>query len=288
VRFYFVTPGFFKTMEVPALAGRDFTDRDIVNAPWVAIINEAAAERFWPNEDAVGQHLRLNIVDDEQPREVVGLVGSVPLTRWDMARTPMVYVPQLQLPQRYRVPYGQNRVSMTFLLRAREPDAAVVARVRTAVAEIDPRLPVASFQRVEAYLGDQIEAPRYYMLTLTGLGAIASVLAVTGIYGIVAYAIAQRRREMAIRVALGATGRNVVALVVADAARFAVAGLVLGVGAALVLSGLLRGVLWGVATNDPGTFVAVTLTFCLAILIASLMPMRSLIRLDPRAALNED
>jgi predicted lysophospholipase L1 biosynthesis ABC-type transport system permease subunit len=194
----------------------------------------------------------------------------------------------MQLPTRYRVPFGQSRVSMTFLLRTHQAESVVAAQVRGAVKEIAPDLPVHSVQPVTAYLGDQMEAPRYYMLTLSALGAITLVLAITGIYGVVAYAIARRRREIAIRAALGAPRGRIISTLVADAAIFSAVGIVVGLGGALLLSRLLQGVLWSVATTDAWTFATVTVLFCLTITAASLAPMRRALRLDARSVLGGD
>lgn len=285
INFHFVTPNFFSTMRMPLIRGRDFTASDTVNVPWVAIINESMARRYWPGEDPLGQRLTLNIVPEEQPRQIVAVVGDMALSRWDQGPSPMVYIPQLQLPRPYRVPYGQNRVSMTFLLRTLQSPETLIPQLRRSVSEVDPSLPVSRVEMVQQYLGQQVEAPRYYMLVLGALGAIATILAVVGIYGVVAYSVAQRAREIAIRIALGAEGRRIVMLVVREAVLFIGLGVPIGLAGALALSGFLGTVLWGVTAHDPGTFVGVALFLPAVALCATVIPAYRVLRLDPRAVL---
>src|SRR5205823_3729369 len=137
--------------------GRDVAAADTYVSPWVAVINETLARRYWPGRNPIGQRVILDIVPEEQPREIVGIVGDTPLGRMDHAASPVIYASQLQQPLRYRVPYGQSRVMMTYLVRLTQPPDTVLPFVRRAVAEIDPRLPVTDTQPVEAYLGRQIE-----------------------------------------------------------------------------------------------------------------------------------
>lgn len=288
VNFHFVTPNFFTTMRMPLMQGRDFSARDTVNAPWVAIINQAMARRYWPHEDPLGQRLALNIVPEEQPREIVGLVGDVPLSRWDVTPSPMVYVPQLQLPQQYRVPYGQNRVTMTFVLRIDQSAEALIPEVRRSVADVNASLPVAQLQMVEQYLGRQVEAPRYVMLLLGIFGVIAMMLAMFGIYGVVAYSVAQRAREIGIRIALGASGRSIVILVVRQAVLMIALGLALGFAGSLIVTSSLTAVLWEITATDPATFIGGALLLAVVALVASLIPTARALRMNPRAVLCDE
>jgi putative ABC transport system permease protein len=285
--YHLVTPRFFQTMRIPVLRGRDFTVRDTADSPWVAVINEAMAKRFWPNEDPIGQHITLGIVPDERPREIVAVVGDTPLYRSERTRTPMLYVPHTQQFLRYRVPYAGTRLQMAFVVRIRERPDTVAAAIRQVVAEVDPATPVAEVTMMEQYLAEQIETPRFYMVALGIFGAVATLLAVFGIYGVIAHAVAQRTREIAIRVALGANARTVAGLVLRHAVALTTVGILLGLGASLFATRLLDAVLWDVTPTDPSTFVAVVILFIAVAAVASLVPTSRTLRLEPRSVLAE-
>jgi predicted permease len=283
--YYLVTPKYFATMKVPIVQGRDFSERDTANSPWVAIINQAMARRYWPTSNPIGQRLVLDIVPEEQPREVIAVVGDMPVTRLDQDPTPIVYASQLQQPSKYRVPFGQSRVQMTYVMRLTEQQGNVLPLVRGAVAEVDPRLPVAEPQTMDRYLGRQIETPRYYMVLLGAFAAIALMLATLGVYGVVAYAVAQRAREIAIRLALGAPTGGILVLVSRDTVMLILIGVPLGLLGALALTRFLGAVLWGVSATDPATYAAVAAFLPVVALLATLVPACRVLRLDPRAVL---
>ncbi len=285
--YHLVTPNYFGTMRIPILRGRDITDRDTADAPWVVVINEAMARRYWGNEDPVGQHLTLDIVPDEKPREIIAVVANTPPDRLEHTPVPMLYLPHVQQLLRYRAPYGGFRLGMTFVLRISEPPDVVVPAVRQAVAEIDRSMPVAEVQMMEALLAEQVETPRFYMIALALFGGFGTVLAIFGIYGVIAYSVAQRAREIAIRVALGANRRDVVALVLRQAIVLTAAGMVIGVVTSLMVTRYLTSVLWSVTPTDPATFVDVALLFMTVAILAGLLPTYRALRLEPRTVLAE-
>jgi putative ABC transport system permease protein len=285
--YHLVTPDYFATMRIPIVSGRDFTYRDRADTPWVAIINEAMAGRYWPNEDPIGQLITLDIVPDEKPREIIAVVGNTLPHRLERTPTPMLYLPHLQQLLRYRAPYGGIRLGMTFVLRLNAPPDPIVPAVRKAVAEIDPSMPVANLQMLEQYLAEQIETPRFYMITLSLFGGFATLLAIFGIYGVIAYSVAQRAREIAIRVAVGANPRSVVGLVLRQALLLASVGVVTGIAVSIVVTRYLASVLWSVTPTDPPTFVNVALLFTVVAIAAGLVPTYRALRLDPRAVLAE-
>ncbi len=285
--YYLVTPNYFGTMRIPILRGRDFTYRDRPNTPWVAIVNDAMAKRYWPNEDPIGQYINLDIVPDEKPREIIAVVANTPPHRLERMPTPMVYLPHVQQLLRYRAPYGGFRLGMTFMLRLNAPPDAVVPAVRKAVAEIDPSIPVANVQMLEQYLAKQIETPRFYMITLALFGGFATLLAIFGIYGVIAYSVAQRGREIAIRVAVGASPRSVIGLVLRQAVLLASIGVAMGIGASMFVTRYLSSVLWGVTPTDPPTFINVALLFTVVAIAAGLVPTYRALRLEPRSVLAE-
>jgi len=285
--YHLVTPNYFGTMRIPILRGRDFTYRDRADTPWVAIVNDAMARRFWPDEDPIGQYITLDIVPDEKPREIIAVVANTPPHRLERAPTPMLYLSHGQQLLRYRAPYGGFRLGMTFVLRLDAPPDAVIPGVRQAVAEIDPNVPVAQVQMLEQFLAEQIETPRFYMIALALFGGFATLLAIFGIYGVIAYSVAQRSREIAIRVALGANQRAVAGLVLRQVVLLTSVGVATGVLVSIVLTRYLSSVLWSVTPTDPPTFVNVALLFTIVAIAAGLVPTYRALRLEPRTALAE-
>jgi putative ABC transport system permease protein len=176
---------------------------------------------------------------------------------------------------------------MTFMLRLNAPPDTVVPAVRKAVAEIDPSIPVANVQMLVQYLAKQIETPRFYMIALGLFGGFATLLAVFGIYGVIAYSVAQRGREIAIRVAVGASPRSVIGLVLRQAVLLASIGVALGVGVSIFVMRYLSRVLWGVTPTDPSTFINVALLFTVVAIAAGLVPTYRALRLEPRSVLAE-
>jgi predicted permease len=282
---HLVTPNFFRTMGAPLIRGRDFTAQDTADTPWVAVISQALADQYWPGANPIGQRLLLNIVPEEQPREIVGIAGNMPLSRLDHGTSPAIYTSQLQQPLKYRVPYGQSRIQMTFLLRLAGPIDTVVPLLRRAVADVDSRLPVSSVQMVDDYLGRQVDAPKYYMLFLGAFGGISILLAALGVYGIVAYSVAQRGRELAVRMALGAHATDILALVVREAVWLTAIGIPLGIVGALLLTRFLASVLWEVTATDPVAFAAALVLLPAVALAATLIPASRVLRLNPGVVL---
>jgi putative ABC transport system permease protein len=288
VNYALVTPDFFKTLRVPIVQGREFDVRDTLTSPPVVVINESMARRFWPGEDPIGKRVTVTIVPGEQPREIVGIVGDTPNSRWDRSASPALYVPHAQESLRSRVPYGQSRVNITYMLRITQPLSAVVPELRRAVAEIDGSLPVSDLEMIDAFFARQVDAPRDSMVLLGIFGAVALLLAVCGIYAIVAYGVVQRTQEIGIRIALGARRGAVLGLVMRESTILTVIGLVLGLAAAASLTGYLKSLLFEITPLDATTFVAMPAIFALIALVASYVPARHATRLDPQAVLRSE
>ncbi len=280
-----VTPNYFSTIRIPVLQGRDFSASDTASAPLVVIISKAMAQRWWPNENPIGQRITFDFVPDEQPREIVGVVGDVRLSQTQTQPGPIVYLPHEQQSQRWLGPSWGYRSAMVYILRTKGNPTGIAAAVRSAVAEIDPSKPVGNLQTVEQNLRNQVSGERVYMLLLTIFGAIAAALAAVGIYGVMAYAVTQRTREIGIRMALGATSSSVMALVVKQALILVFLGLILGIGGAFALTRLIANELYGVTPTDPTTFIAVSLGLVVVAVLASLIPTRRAVSVDPTVAL---
>jgi putative ABC transport system permease protein len=283
--FYPITPNYFGTMKIAILRGRDFSTRDTVNAPWVAIINETMAHRFFPNEDPIGKRVKLDLAPEEQPREVVAVVHDTPSSRLQSKQEAALYIPFLQMPGHISGPVVGVHLQMTFVLRTAGEPMSMLPVIRKVIAEMDRDRPLADPKTVEQYMAQQVEYPRYYSMLLGLFAAVALVLAAVGIYGVMAYAVAQRTREIGIRMALGAAQRDVLKLVVRQAIFLIVGGLALGLAGAAALTRYLSSELWEVTATDPVTFTAVSMLLVSVAVIACLVPAQRAIRVDPTIAL---
>jgi putative ABC transport system permease protein len=283
-----VTPNYFSTVRIPVLQGRDFSATDTAAAPLVVIINKAMAQRWWPNESPIGQRITFDFVPNEQPREVIGVVGDVRLSQAQKQPGPMVYLPHVQQAQRWQGPSWNYRSAMFYILRTSGNPTGMAAAIRSAVAEVDPSKPAGNIQTVEQNLRDQVGDRRIYMLLLTVFGAIAGLLAAVGIYGVMSYAVTQRTREIGIRMALGATSSSVMTLVVKQALILVFIGLILGIAGAFGLTRFLATELYGVTATDPATFVEVSVGLVMIALLASLIPTRRAVSVDPTVALRHE
>ena len=283
-----VTPGYFSTVKVPVLQGRDFAESDTASAPLVVVINKTMAQRWWPNQNPIGERIILDFVPDEQPREIVGVAGDVRLNQAQNQVQPIVYLPHVQQTQRWQGPSWDYRSAMYFILRTRSDPGSLASAVRSAVAEVDASKPAGNIRTVEQNLRDQVSDRRVYMLLLTVFGAIAGLLAAVGIYGVMAYAVTQRTREIGIRMALGATSTTVMRLVVRQALILVAIGLILGVAGAIGLTRFIANELYGVKPTDPATFVSACLGLIAVAVLASLIPTRRAVSVDPTEALRHE
>jgi putative ABC transport system permease protein len=282
--FYPVTANLFATLKAKLLRGRDFTARDTSSAPWVTIINQTMARTFWPNEDPMGKHVTIDLVPEERPREVIGVVRDIKADRYQTKPQPAMYVPHPQMPLRYRGPYQWTRTNMSFVVRPSGDPKTVISALRAAVAEIDPNRPV-EFRTMEQVLGEQVQESRYYTLLLGIFAGVATVLAMVGIYGVMAYSVAQRTREIGIRMALGAGKGDVLKLVLRHSLVLIGIGLVVGLCGSLALTRLIASQFWGVTATDPATFVIVSLLLTLVAVAATFIPTRRAVQVDPTVAL---
>jgi putative ABC transport system permease protein len=280
-----VTPNYFSTLKAFVVQGRDFNDGDTAAAPFVAVINETMAKKFWPNESPIGKQIRLDYVPDEPLREIVGVVKDIRMSLQQKQFSPCIYVPYLQQTPRWMGAGYSLRAGMFFVLRTRGKPMAMAESVRRAVAEVDSDRPVANMRTVEEYLDRQVQYVHLYVLLLGIFGTIAAVLAAIGIYGVMAFAVAERTREIGIRMALGASVPDVLRLVVRHALVLLVIGLTLGLAGSFALTRYLSSALYEVKATDPPTFATVSLLLAVVAMAACLIPTRRAVSVNPSIAL---
>ena len=283
--YYSVTPGFFQTMKIAVRRGRDFTARDVASAPWVVIVNETMARRFWPNEDPIGKNVKVDLAPEDMPRQIVGVVHDIPSNPQQKTQRPAIFVPFFQSGPHTMGPLAFSRIRLAFLVRTRVEPMRLLSAVQHAVAEIDPNRPLSDPRTLESHLAEQVQYPRYYSLLLGLFALVATVLAAVGIYGVMAYAVQQRTREIGIRMALGAGWWRVLCLTLRQAMWMIAAGLLLGGGGAAVLTRFLSSELWEVQSTDPATFACVSLLLIAVALAACVIPARRALQVDPTVAL---
>jgi len=280
-----VTPNYFATLRTPIVQGREFNDHDTAASPFVVVINQTMAKRFWPNESAIGKRILLDYVPDEPSREVVGVATDIRMSRQQRELRPTIYVPYLQQTPRWMGAGYSVRAGMYFILRTKGKPMSVVPSLRQAVAEVDRNKPVANIRTVEQYLDQQVQYVRLYVLLLGIFGVIAAGLAAIGIYGVMAYSVAERTREIGIRMALGASAGDVFKLVVLRASILLSIGLTLGLAGSFALTRYLKSALYEVTATDPSTFIAVSLLLALVAVVACLIPTRRAVSVNPTVAL---
>ncbi|HEX7181854.1 MAG TPA: ABC transporter permease [Thermoanaerobaculia bacterium] len=278
-----VTPGYFRTLGIPLLRGRDFTGADKDGARPVAVVSRSAAERLWPGQDPIGKRLRWMYARDLPWMTVVGVVGDARYRAVEALRED-VYVPFLQDPH----------WSMDVVLRTRSDPREVEAAVRAAVRKAAPELPMLEPTTMERAVADAIARPRLRTQVLGSFAALSLLLAAVGVYGILAYTVVQRRQEIGIRIALGAGRKDVIALVLRQGLGLTLAGLAAGLtGVAVLLAsdretGWLRGLLYQVEPADPWTLAAAPLALLAIALLASLLPALRALRLAPFTTLRAE
>jgi putative ABC transport system permease protein len=271
---------YFRTMGIPLLAGREFTARDTAAAPQVAIVSERIVREYFPGgpQEALGRRVRL--WGNNEWRTVVGVAADVRQRGLDRAVQPMIYAP-----------FQQDRSGFVrfaaFVARTATP-ASVAAAIRAEVRRVAPDLPIESTVTMDEALAASVAQPRFRMVLVVLFATAATLIATGGIYGLMAYAVTQRRREIGVRMALGAARRDVVRLVLTRALRVVVAGLLVGLAGAAGVARVLQTFLFGVTPTDPVAFTVVTVVLLAVGLMAAWLPARRAARIDPWAALRAE
>ena len=272
-----VTPGFFETLHVPMVRGRGFTAADRDGAPRVAIVSQSLAALLWPGQDAVGRRFYWGGVTG-RTRTVVGIVGDIRDVRLDAPITPMLYLPYGQLP------LGD----MTLLVRTRATAVGVGEAIRRELHAMDSMLPVPEIRPLTANRSTAMSAPRFRTMMLAVFGLVALLLASVGLYGVVAFTVSQRTREIAIRVALGARPSQMTQLFFRRGAALAAIGSAIGLFVAWAAAGVLEALLFQTPSRDPRIFGLAAVVLAAVTLLASYLPARKAARLDPVRGLTRD
>jgi putative ABC transport system permease protein len=274
-----VTPGFFRTMNIPHLAGRDFSPRDQADSPPVAIVSRTLVNQHLRGEDPLGKRIHVNIgPPGGQAYEIVGVVGDIKIASLEGEVRPAVYLPHPQLA------IGL----MTLVVRTDLDPMSLVGSVSGAVRALDPELPLADVRTMEEVVDATLARPRVVAVLLSAFAAMALALAGVGVYGVMAYSVAQRTREIGVRMALGATPQSVFRLVYGQALRLIGLGVAAGLAAAAALTRLLETLLYETAPRDPWTFAITALLLVVVALIATCVPARRGTRVAPVEALRAD
>jgi putative ABC transport system permease protein len=269
---------YFTTMRIPLMRGRGFTPADLPRAPGVVLINETAARQIWPGEDPVGQRVKVSMWSPDTAVQIVGVVGDVRHSGLDGDIRPMVYYPTSQIPMG----------SGTLVLRATGAPAALSAMMRSTLRELDPELPAGEVATMETYLARSMADRRFPMILLTAFAAIAVALAGIGIYSVLSYAVSQRTREIGVRLALGAGPADVLGMVLRAGLSLILAGVLLGALGGAIAARALRSLLFEVVPTDPVTFAVVTALLVAIALLATYLPARRAVRVDPMVALRAE
>jgi putative ABC transport system permease protein len=282
-----ITPDYVRTLGMRLLRGRDFTESDTLQAPGVALVNESFVRRFFPNEDPLGKHVTMenaaplgatNQWGQSVWSEIVGVVSDVKSLSAQPEAVPEVFRPYWQWPMQ----------SPMLLVRTKGDPAPLIAAIRRETKSIIPGLPSLEIRGMTERVSESIAQPRFQAGLLNLFGGVALLLAACGIYGVLAYAVTQRRREIGIRMALGARRRDVLSLVIGQGMKLALTGVVIGVLSALALTRVLRNLLYEVRPTDALTFAAVALLLVGVALFACWLPARRAAKIDPMEALRHE
>jgi len=272
-----VSAGYFATMKIPRLQGREFTEREAREAGQVIIINQALAQQFFPGADPLGKRLLIETGEpNPQPREIIGIVGDVRHFGLGQGLPAEMYIPSLRSPW------------MNLVVRTTTDPIALAAAVRREALTVDPDQPISNLRTMERLVASSVAQPRFQTLLLAVFATVALLLAVGGIYGVMSYSVSQRTHEIGVRMALGAKAHDVLKLVVGQGMKLVLSGVAAGLCAAFALTRVIASLLFNVSATDPATFAMVAMLVIGVALIASYLPARRATKVDPLQSLRHE
>jgi putative ABC transport system permease protein len=280
-RYRAVGEDYFHTLQIPMLQGRAFNIRDTASAPAVAIVSESLARKYWPGENPVGKRLKPDFKGSPSCT-VVGVAGDVRHWGADVDTEPTAYYPYTQVPDTIRPLLEAN---MAIAVRSSLGGSVLLHSVRSAVAGVDPNVPVYEVKTMDSMVADAGSLRRFDLSLLVTFSGLALALAAIGVYAVMAYSVSQRTKEIGIRIALGARSQDVFRLSLQQGARLAIAGVVVGVTAAFFLRKIMASLLYGLSANDPIILSVVPLVIVLVVLLACYLPARRATKVDSMVTL---
>jgi putative ABC transport system permease protein len=283
-----VMPGYFKTMRLPLQRGRAINAADDARMPGVVIINERAAREYWPGKDPIGKRISFNHVKNQPVwLTIIGIAANAKQSDWAAEPSPEAYLSALQ--NREFLGGGESHTAdITLVVRTAGTPSDMAAAVKHRVWSIDRNLPISDVLAMDRVVADATAPPRFEMMLLGIFAVVALVLAAVGIYGVISYSVSRRTREIGIRIALGAGRTDVLRMVARQAIAQALAGAAIGLAGALLISGLMTRMLYGVQPTDPITFGGVVVVLALAAMLAACIPARRATRIEPVVALRNE
>ena len=292
-----VSPDVFQTLKIPLRKGRYLTEQDVEGSPWVVVINESMAEKYFPSEAPIGKLLRLSVAaswiglrdaEEDHPRQIVGVVGDVKQYSLRSKSPAVMYGSHRQHPWEYPGGYYADHLRKSLAIRTALDPTSLIPAVRKAVAQVDKDQPAYDFMTMEQRLADSIALERFMMRLFGVFAGLALILAAVGIYGVMSFFVGQRTHEIGVRMALGALERDVLLSVVKQGLKLTGIGVVIGFLASLGLARLIAGTLYGVTSTDPVTYLVVSLFMAFVAFLASYIPARKAAKIDPMVALRSE
>lgn len=286
-----VSPDYFQVMQIPLLKGRELTVRDGETAPWVVVINQAMARKFFPDQNPIGQLITLDneaLQREERPREIVGAVGNVRQFRLARDSAPEIYAPYPQLARHCNPGQTETRLHKSLVLRTSSESKSFIDSVRRAVTEVDHDSPVFGITTVQETVSESANLERFYTQLLGGFALVALLLAAIGIYGVISYSVNERRHEIGLRMALGAQSTQVLRLVLKEGLLLSLSGIAIGLAGSFGATQVLSTFLYGVQAHDPVTLTLVSLFLVGITMLATYMPAFRATKVDPMVTLRHE
>ena len=282
------TPGYFQTMGIQLVAGRDIAITDNASAPPVVVVNERLARDFWPNENPIGQHIALTSDASTRWLTIIGVAKNAVEHDWSAKAAPEMYLAAFQTPEFLGGMGLGNSAYITLVVRTAGDPGAIASSVKSAIWSLDSQLPITGVIAMDDAVAQANAQPRFEMLLLAVFAIVALVLAAVGIYGVMSYSVARRTHEIGIRISLGAARADVLLLVIRQGLILALTGSAVGIVTALILARLMTKLLYGIAPTDPITFAGVAVLLIAVALVASYIPARRAMRIDPVTAMRSE